>query len=165
MFYQVITGVGTATKELWAMAVMRMKAGAGVLVWSLAGCGLAGGAYAQDSAPSLAPLLAGSPERGRSLLLQRQETGCVLCHQIQGLPQGGNLGPSLVGLGQRSTAVQARERISDARRFNRETIMPPYLSSADLHNVAPNYRGRTILTPQTLEDIVSYLLQTTVTEP
>ena len=64
-----------------------------------------------------------------------------------------------------STAVQARERISDARRFNRETIMPPYLSSADLHNVAPNYRGRAILTPQALEDIVSYLLQTTLTEP
>ena len=165
MFYQVITGVDTAIKELWAKAGMIMKAGAGVLVLSLSGCGLAGGAYAQDLAPSLAPLLAGSPERGRSLLLQRHETGCVLCHQIQGLPQGGNLGPSLVGLGQRSTAAQARERIFDARRFNRETIMPPYLSSADLRNVAPNYRGWAILTPQALEDIVSYLLQTTVTEP
>ena len=86
MFYQVITGVDTAIKELWAKAGMIMKAGAGVLVLSLSGCGLAGGAYAQDLAPSLAPLLAGSPERGRSLLLQRHETGCVLCHQIQGLP-------------------------------------------------------------------------------
>jgi sulfur-oxidizing protein SoxX len=103
------------------------------------------------------PVPAASPERGRALLLQRQDTGCVLCHQIPGLPAGGALGPSLQGLAERSTPAQARERIADARRFNPQTIMPPYLSTEGLHKVAAPYQGQTVLTPQALDDIVSYL--------
>ena len=103
----------------------------------------------------LAP--AASPERGRALLLHRQDTGCVLCHHIPGLPAGGALGPSLQGLAERSTPAQARERIADARRFNPQTIMPPYLSTEGLHKVAAPYQGQTVLTPQALDDIVSYL--------
>ncbi len=100
-----------------------------------------------------------SPERGHALLLQRQDTGCILCHQIPGLPVGGELGPSLQGLAQRSTPAQARERIADARRFNPQTIMPAYLSTDGLHNVATRYRGQTVLTPSAIDDIVSYLFQ------
>ena len=106
-----------------------------------------------------------SPERGRALLLQRQDTGCILCHQIPGLPVGGELGPSLHGLAQRSTPVQARARIADARRFNPQTIMPAYLSTEGLHNVATPYRGQTVLTPEALDDIVSYLFQPGTTAP
>lgn len=106
-----------------------------------------------------------SPERGRSLLLQRQDTGCVLCHQIPGLPAGGALGPSLHGLAQRSTLAQAREQVADARRFNPQTIMPAYLSTEGLHNVAASYRGQTILNPQELEDILSYLFQPSFATP
>jgi sulfur-oxidizing protein SoxX len=91
------------------------------------------------------------------LLLQRQDSGCVLCHQVQGLPVGGALGPSLVGLAERSTKDQARERIADARRFNPHTIMPAYLSTEGLNKVANPYKGQTILTAQGLEDILSYL--------
>ena len=106
-----------------------------------------------------------SPERGRALLLQRQDTGCILCHQIPGLPVGGELGPSLQGLAQRSTPAQARERIADARRFNPQTIMPAYLSTEGLHNVATRYRGQTVLTPSAIDDIVSYLFQPDTTAP
>jgi sulfur-oxidizing protein SoxX len=102
-------------------------------------------------------LQTGSPERGKALLLQRQDSGCVLCHQVQGLPVGGALGPSLVGLAERSTKAQARERIADARRFNPQTIMPAYLSTEGLNKVASPYQGQTILTAQGLEDILSYL--------
>ena len=100
---------------------------------------------------------AGSPERGKALLLQRQDSGCVLCHQVQGLPVGGALGPSLVGFAERSTKTQARERFADARRFNPQTIMPAYLSTEGLNKVASHYKGQTILTAQGLEDILSYL--------
>ena len=100
---------------------------------------------------------AGWPERGKTLLLQRQDSGCVLCHQVQGLPAGGALGPSLVGLAERSTKDQARERIADARRFNPQTIMPAYFSTEGLNKVATPYKGQTILTAQGLEDILSYL--------
>ena len=126
-----------------------MKTLAAGLALGLAGCA----AWAQGQ-PSQ-----GSLERGRALLLQRQDTGCVLCHQIPGLPAGGALGPSLQGLAERSTPLQARARIADARRFNPQTIMPPYLSTEGLNNVAAPYRGQTVLTPQALDDIVSYLFQ------
>lgn len=106
-----------------------------------------------------------SPERGRALLLQRQDTGCILCHQIPGLPVGGELGPSLHGLAQRSTPAQVRERMADARRFNPQTIMPPYLSTEGLHNVAKPYRGQTVLTSAALDDIVSYLFQPITSAP
>ena len=128
-----------------------MKTLAAGLALGLAGCA----AWAQDQ-PSQIPA---SPERGRALLLQRQDTGCVLCHQIPGLPAGGALGPSLQGLAQRSTPWQARARIADARRFNPQTIMPPYLSTEGLNNVAAAYRGQTVLTPQAVDDIVSFLFQ------
>ena len=128
-----------------------MKTAAAGLALGLAGCA----AWAQGQ-PSQATA---SAERGRALLLQRQDTGCVLCHQIPGLPAGGALGPSLQGLAQRSTPAQARERIADARRFNPQTIMPAYLSTEGLHNVAAPYRGQTVLTPEALDDIVSYLFQ------
>lgn len=121
-----------------------MKALAAGLALGLAGCA----AWAQAS-----------PERGRALLLQRQDTGCVLCHQIPGLPAGGALGPTLQGLAERSTPAQARERIADARRFNPQTIMPPYLSTEGLHHVAAAHRGQTVLTPQAVDDIVSYLFE------
>jgi sulfur-oxidizing protein SoxX len=51
-----------------------------------------------------------------------------------------------------------RQRIADARRFNPYTIMPPYLSTEGLQEVAAAYRGQTVLTPQGLDDIVAYLM-------
>lgn len=126
-----------------------MKTLAAGLALGMAGCGV----WAQAQ-PSQA-----SPERGRAWLLQRQDSGCVLCHQIPGLPAGGTLGPSLLGLAERSTPAQVRERIADARRFNPQTIMPPYLSTEGQHKVAAAFRGQTVLTPQAVDDIVSYLFE------
>lgn len=122
-------------------------------VWALV-CS-AGWSLVAAQTPDALP--AGSPERGKALLMQRQDSGCVLCHQVQGLPVGGALGPSLVGLPERSTKAQARERIADARRLNPQTIMPAYWSTEGLNNVATPYKGQTILTAQGLEDILSYL--------
>ena len=81
----------------------------------------------------------------------------MLCHVVPGLPAGGELGPSLVGIAQRSTADQLRRRIADARAFNPYTIMPPYQSTEGLQGVAAVYQGRPVLSPQGLEDIVAYL--------
>ena len=102
---------------------------------------------------------AGDPERGRALLLQRHETGCILCHRVSGIAQGGDLGPPLAGIAQRLQVDDIRARIADARRFNPETLMPPYLSTTGLHAVAPDYVGKTLLTEQGLADIVAYLVQ------
>ena len=100
----------------------------------------------------------GDAARGRALLSQRQQVGCILCHEIPGLPIGGGLGPPLIGLGQRYSSDELFLRIADARRTNPDTIMPPYLSTEGLHNVARAQAGQTLLSAQALADIVSYLL-------
>ena len=100
----------------------------------------------------------GDAARGRALLLQRQDTGCILCHVVPGLPPGGALGPPLHDLGRRFARDELRQRIADSRRFNPDTIMPPYLSSEGLHNVARAQAGKTVLSEQALADIVAYLL-------
>jgi sulfur-oxidizing protein SoxX len=103
---------------------------------------------------------AGDAARGRDLLLQRHETGCILCHVVPGLPQGGSIGPALGRVGSRLTAAELRARIADARRFNADTIMPPYLSTTGLQNVGRAHAGKTVLSEQALDDIVAYLLST-----
>ena len=120
-------------------------------------CALLGTAAAQSLPPPSAAGI-GSVERGRLLLANRSESGCVLCHMVPGLPAGGELGPSLVGIGQRSTAEQLRRRIADARLFNPATIMPVYFSTEGLQGVASAYKGQTVLSAQGLDDIVAYLL-------
>jgi sulfur-oxidizing protein SoxX len=103
--------------------------------------------------------LTDAAQRGQQLLLQRQESGCVLCHRIPGLPVGGDIGPSLHGLAERANAQAVRERVVDPRRFNPTTIMPPYFSLTGLSNVARSYQDKTILSEQALADILAYLMQ------
>lgn len=116
------------------------------------------GAQTAQAAPATPSALTGSPERGQALLLRRHDSGCILCHEVPGIPQGGNLGPPLAGMAARYSADELRARIADARAFNPQTIMPPTRSTAGLHRVAPGLQGQTLLTPQALEDIVAYLL-------
>ena len=103
--------------------------------------------------------LADAVQRGQQLLLQRQDSGCVLCHRIPGLPVGGDIGPSLHGLAERVKAQAVRERLVDPRRFNPTTIMPAYFSLDGLTNVARAYQGKTILNEQALDDILAYLMK------
>ena len=136
-----------------------------VAVCVLAVCALAGpgvaaqpGAAAAPAARADAPASAGDPQRGQALLLKRHDSGCILCHEVPGIAQGGNLGPPLAGLAGRYSAEELRARIADARVFNPATIMPPARSTAGLQRVAPAFQGQTVLTQQGLEDIVAYLL-------
>ena len=103
--------------------------------------------------------LADAVQRGQQLLLQRQDSGCVLCHRIPGLPVGGDIGPSLHGLADRANVQAVRERLVDPRRFNPMTIMPAYFSLDGLTNVARAYQGKTILNEQALDDILAYLMK------
>jgi sulfur-oxidizing protein SoxX len=96
--------------------------------------------------------------RGRVLLEQRQQSGCILCHVVPGLPAGGALGPPLLDLDRRYSPQTLFQRIADARRTNPDTIMPPYLSTDGLNNVARAQVGQTVLSPQAVADIAAYLL-------
>ena len=117
-------------------------------------------AHANEGMPATKSTATADVERGRKLLLNRQDTGCLLCHMVPGFKDGGNMGPSLVGVGERLSAEALRQRIADPRVLNPQTFMPAYFSTKGLQNVAKPLKGKTVLTEQALEDIIIYLLKT-----
>ena len=126
-----------------------------------AGAQTAEGRYAiiDDAIPASLTGVPGSAERGLSIVGNRQKSLCVLCHAglIADPHQQGNLAPNLRGVGSRLSEAQLRLQIVDSHRMNPETIMPSYLRTEGLVNVAPAYRGRSLLSPQDIEDVIAYL--------
>jgi sulfur-oxidizing protein SoxX len=112
-----------------------------------------------DAIPASLTGTAGDPERGRSIVVNRQVGLCLLCHSGP-FPQErfqGTLAPDLEGAGARSTEGQLRLRIVDASRLRSDTIMPPYYRVDGLERVAPSFQGKPILTAEQIEDVVAYL--------
>ena len=114
-------------------------------------------ALAGDGIPAPLDGRSGDAARGRALVLARDPANCVLCHPMPGAAVAGNLGPPLAGVGSRLDVAQLRLRVADLRRVVPETIMPSYYRLEGLQDVAPAYRGRTILDAQSMEDVVAYL--------
>jgi L-cysteine S-thiosulfotransferase len=101
---------------------------------------------------------AGDAARGRKLIVERTNT-CILCHSGP-FPEEkfqGDLAPNLSGSGSRWSVGQLRLRLVDASRINPGTIMPSYFRIDGLDRVAPNWRGKPILSAEQIEDIVAYL--------
>jgi sulfur-oxidizing protein SoxX len=127
-----------------------------------------GGAAAQlrpftvvgDTIPESLTGSPGDPGRGRAIVANRPIGLCILCHSGP-FPEErfqGDLAPSLSGAGSRSTEGQLRLRIVDASRLDPATIMPPYYRVEGLSRVAPNFRGKPVLTAEQIEDVVAYLM-------
>lgn len=107
------------------------------------------------------PLIAaaGDPVKGREIVLARGDGNCLLCHSVPGADRvSGNIGPALAAVGSRLNEKQIRERIADASRSNPDTIMPPYGRVDGLYSVAPQYRGKALLTDAQIDDAVAFLL-------
>lgn len=106
------------------------------------------------------PLIAaaGDPVKGREIVLAPGDGNCLLCHSVPGADRpAGNIGPSLAGVGSRFDEKQLRLRLVDASRFNPGTIMPPYGSVENLYSVAPQYRGKPLLTDEQIGDAAAFL--------
>ena len=84
---------------------------------------------------------------------------CLICHvlPLPDEPDMGAIGPSLIGVGDRLTEAELRQRLVDPKELNPETIMPSYYQVDQLYRVAESYRGRTIYRAQELEDVVAFL--------
>jgi sulfur-oxidizing protein SoxX len=125
------------------------------VVWALAAWCLAAGA-AQA---------AGNPGNGATIVANRAQGLCSLCHAVPGQPPAlqGTIGPPLAGVGERLDATQLRDRLLTPERFNPDTVMPAYGRSSFVderqQRVAPALRGKPLLTPAQIDDVVAYLAE------
>jgi sulfur-oxidizing protein SoxX len=112
-----------------------------------------------DAIPASLTGIKGDPERGRTIVVNRQVGLCLLCHSGP-FPEEkfqGTLAPDLKGSGSRWSEGQLRLRIVDASRLKADTIMPPYYRVEGLTRVAPAFQGKPVLTAEQIEDVVAYL--------
>ena len=101
---------------------------------------------------------AGDPVKGREVVMARGDANCLLCHAIPGADRpAGDIGPSLAGVGSRFSEDELHRRIADQSRFNPDTMMPPYGRTDGLSDVAPQYRGKPLLTPREIDDAAAFL--------
>jgi len=112
-----------------------------------------------DAVPEPLAGARGDADRGRALLVAREDANCVLCHTIAdaALRYSGNIGPPLDGVAKRLSVGQLRLRVADNLRVNPASAMPSYYRVEGLDRVAGVYRGRPILDAGQIEDIVAYL--------
>ena len=103
---------------------------------------------------ALAQTAEGKPS-GYELMTSKQYGNCIACHDMPGV-QGlvSNFAPSLKGVGQKFSAQELTQWVVDARRFNPDTLMPPFGSTHGLHLVRPN---RVLLTNEQIALVVSSL--------
>ena len=102
----------------------------------------------------------GDPAKGRAIVVERQKGLCLLCHSGP-FPEErfqGDLAPSLAGTGSRMSEGEIRLRMVDSTKVNEKTIMPPYYKTEGLERVAANYRGKTLLSAQEIEDVIAFLV-------
>ena len=120
---------------------------------------VAGKAVGDEGIPASLTGAKGDPSRGRAIVANRQVGLCLLCHTGP-FPEErfqGNLAPDLREAG-RLTEAEIRLRLVDPARVNPRTIMPAYYRTEGLADVAPAYRGKTVLSAEQIEDVVAYLL-------
>jgi L-cysteine S-thiosulfotransferase len=103
---------------------------------------------------------AGDAQKGRQVVINRQQGNCLACHEISVLktePYHGNTAPSLDGVASRLSDGQMRLRIVDPTKVNPDTMMPPFYRTDGLNRVMPQFQGKPILTAEQVEDVVAFL--------
>ena len=91
--------------------------------------------------------------------MNRQVSACLLCHAGP-FPEPhlqGNVGPPLNGVGSRLQPDELRLRLTEPARFNPETVMQSYGTVSGLNRVGRQSIGKTVLTPDQIDDVVTFL--------
>jgi len=104
--------------------------------------------------------LQGSSQRGREIAADAHLGNCLACHQLPISEEGfhGTLGPALDKVATRYTEAQLRMRVVDEQQVNPATIMPGFYADPRRANrVMDGYWGKTFLSAQQVEDVITYL--------
>lgn len=112
-----------------------------------------------DAIPASLGGQTGDAARGLKVAIDRKRGNCVACHALPATEATfpGDVGPSLAGIGDRLSPGQIRLRVVDQTRVVPRTAMPAYYRVEGLADVAPEYRGKPILSAGEIEDLVAYL--------
>ena len=102
----------------------------------------------------------GDPANGRKVAINRKKGNCLACHMmpIAEQPFHGEVGPDLAGIGSRYTAGEIRLRVVNPKILNDASIMPAFYRADGYHRVLKNFKGKTIISAQEVEDVVAYLV-------
>jgi sulfur-oxidizing protein SoxX len=103
----------------------------------------------------------GDPKKGEAVVISRVQGNCLACHVVTALarePFHGNTGPALDGVAGRLSEGEIRLRLVDGTKINPETMMPSFYRVEGFNRVLPNFRGKSVLTAEQVEDVVAYLL-------
>jgi len=89
---------------------------------------------------------------GYELMTNKQYGNCIACHDMPGV-QGltSNFAPSLQGVGRKYSEKELMQWVVDARKFNADTLMPPFGSTHDLKLTRP---ARVILSNEQIAQVV-----------
>jgi sulfur-oxidizing protein SoxX len=112
----------------------------------------------------LTPLTSETPDpfRGLQVFVNRKLGNCVACHtnfDVAAMQFLGEIGPNLDWVGDRLTEEEIRAILVDSKVvFGEGTIMPAFYTSRENFRTLEGFKGKTILTPLQVEDVVAYLV-------
>ncbi len=111
--------------------------------------------------------VAGDPENGLNVMVNRGKGNCIACHQVTALddyPFHGEVGPSLDGVSERWGEAELRGIVANAKMTYEGTIMPAFYKNEGYIRLGNAYTGKAaettdpILTAQEVEDVVAFLM-------
>lgn len=103
---------------------------------------------------------AGDPAEGRKVFANRKLGNCLACHKNEDMSEQGfhgEVGPALDGAADRWSAAELRGIVSNAKMMFPDTIMPAFYVDSGFTRPLKKFEGKSILTAQQVEDVVTYL--------
>ena len=103
----------------------------------------------------------GDPANGRKVFMNRKQGNCLACHvNSDMLDQSfhGEVGPVLDGVADRWEEHELRGLPVNSKMMFEGTIMPAFYRDSGYTRNLKKFVGKTILSAQQVEDVLSYLL-------
>ena len=105
--------------------------------------------------------VAGDPENGKAVFLDRKLGNCLACHvnaDLEDQPFHGEVAPPLDGVADRWSEAELRGIIANPKMMFEGTIMPAFYRDSGFFRVMDSFDGKPILEAQQVEDVLAYLM-------